>query len=46
MKICRDYYPAETAFGGEHSAACWLWCREKAAELTEAQDRERGERHG
>ena len=46
MKICRDYFPAETAFGGEHSAACWLWCREKAAELTEAQDRERGESHG
>ena len=46
MKICRDYYPAETAFGGEHSAACWLWCRERAAELVEAQDRERGERHG
>lgn len=46
MKICRDYFPAETAFGGEHSAACWLWCRERAAELVEAQDRERGERRG
>ena len=46
MKICRDYFPAETAFDGEHSAACWLWCREKAAELVAAQDRERGESHG
>ena len=46
MKICRDYLPAETAFGGEHSAACWLWCRERAEELVEAQDRERGECRG
>ena len=42
----RDCCPAGAAGGGEHSAACWLWGRERAEELVAAQDKERGERHG
>lgn len=46
MKICRDYMPATTDFSPTHTAACWLHCREKAAEIVAAQDGLRGERHG
>ncbi len=54
MKICRDYLPTCTAFSAEHTASCWLYCREQAEKLVErqelersaAQSGERGERHG
>ncbi|MBQ9662296.1 MAG: ABC transporter ATP-binding protein [Oscillospiraceae bacterium] len=45
MKICRDYVPAVTDFGPQHTAACWLYCKERAGELVAAQDRERGEQN-
>ncbi len=45
MRICRDYLPARTAFGPEHAAACWLYCKEQAAELVAGQDRERREQN-
>ena len=41
MKICKEYRPCETQFSEEHGASCWLYCKEKAQELVEAQDRER-----
>lgn len=46
MKICRDYLPATTEFSATHTAGCWLYCREQAAEIVEAQDRMRGEQNG
>ena len=45
MKICRDYLPSQSGFSPEHSASCWLYCKERAAELVAAQDGERGERN-
>lgn len=41
MKICKEYKPSETVFSEEHSCSCWLYCKEKAQELVEAQERER-----
>ena len=41
MKICKDYKPCETIFSEEHSCSCWLYCKDKAQELVEAQERER-----
>ena len=41
MKICKDYKPCETIFSEEHSCSCWLYCKDKARELVEAQERER-----
>lgn len=41
MKICKDYKPCETVFSEEHSCSCWLYCKDKAQELVEAQERER-----
>lgn len=41
MKICKDYKPCETISSEEHSCSCWLYCKDKAQELVEAQERER-----
>lgn len=41
MKICKEYRPCETVFSEEHSCSCWLYCKDQAAELVEAQNRER-----
>ncbi len=41
MKICKEYRPAETVFSEEHSCSCWLYCKDRAQELVEAQERER-----
>ena len=41
MKICKDYKPCETVFSEEHRCSCWLYCKDKAQELVEAQERER-----
>jgi oligopeptide transport system ATP-binding protein len=43
MKICKEYKPCMTVFSEEHKCSCWLYCKEKAAEIVAAQDRERQE---
>lgn len=43
MKICRDYMPVRRTFGKGHSASCWLYCRDSAAEIAAVQDRKRGD---
>lgn len=43
MKICRAYKPTETVFSDGHSCSCWLYCRDRAEELVQAQDEERQE---
>lgn len=39
MKICKEYRPCETVFSEEHGAVCWLYCKEKAQEIIERQER-------
>ena len=46
MKICKDYLPAATEFSPTHAASCWLYCKERAQSIVEAQGGMRGEGRG
>ena len=41
MKICKEYHPESTEFSEEHGAFCWLYCKERAASIVAAQDKQK-----
>ncbi|MCD8347932.1 MAG: ABC transporter ATP-binding protein [Lachnospiraceae bacterium] len=42
MKICKEYKPCSTEFSDGHSCKCWLYCKEKAADIVATQDAKGG----